>query len=216
MGQGIGAGLKAMVLAALVLASSAWGSDAEKLAWDEAKKVAVEGPAEVVLLDQAKFKLPAGRVFIGQPQATALLNAMGNPGKDSRLQGLVFPKDDANWFVTVRYEAAGYVKDDDAKDWNADELLQSYKDGTEASNEERAKMNVPALEILGWAEKPHYDSATHRLVWAMSSREKGASDQAEQGVNYNTYALGRDGYFSLNLVTGLSQLEGYKGEAKTL
>ena len=42
--------------------------------------------------------------------------------------------------MTVRYEASGYVKDDDAREWNADELLKSYREGTEASNEERVKL----------------------------------------------------------------------------
>jgi len=92
--------------------------------------------------------------------------------------------------MTVRYEASGYVKDDDAREWNADELLKSYREGTAASNEERAKLGVPAIEIIGWAEKPAYDTASHRLVWAMSSRDKGASADAPQGVNYNTYASG--------------------------
>jgi uncharacterized membrane-anchored protein len=40
----------------------------------------------------------------------------------------------------------------------------------------------------------------------MTSRLKGAPADEVQGVNYNTYALGREGYFSLNLVTNLDQL----------
>jgi uncharacterized membrane-anchored protein len=129
---------------------------------------------------------------------------------------VIFPDSDGGWFMTVRYEASGYVKDDDAKEWNADELLQSYREGTEASNEERVKLGIPAIEIIGWAEKPAYDAASHRLVWAMSSRDKGAPAGAPQGVNYNTYALGREGYFSLNLVTGLAELPQHKGAAHTL
>jgi uncharacterized membrane-anchored protein len=141
---------------------------------------------------------------------------MGNPGKDPRLQGLIFAEGEGGWFMTVRFEASGYVKDDDAREWNADDLLQSYREGTEASNEERVKLGVPAIEIIGWAEKPAYDAATHRLVWAMSSRDKAASTDAPQGVNYNTYALGREGYFSLNLVTALKELPQHKPAAHTL
>lgn len=185
-------------------------------AFEEARTVAKRGPQDIELIDQAVLKLPAGHVFIPQPQATTLLNAMGNPGKDERLQGLVFPEGDANWFVTIRYEQSGYIKDDDAKDWNADDLLKSFREGTEAANEERAKMGVPALEIVGWAEKPAYDNGSHRLVWAMSSRHKDAPANEPQGVNYNTYALGREGYFSLNLVTGLPELPTHKGSAQTL
>jgi len=78
---------------------------------------------------------------------------------------------------------------------------------------------VPAMEIIGWAEKPAYDATTHRLVWAMSSRDKGvnpAQATEEQGVNYNTYVLGREGYFMLNLVTGLKQLPEHKPAANTM
>lgn len=188
---------------------------AVKKAFEAAHAVSKKGPQDIEVAGQGVLHLPAGLVWIPQPQATALLNAMGNPGKDDRLQGLVFPGQ-GDWFATLRYESSGYIKDDDAKDWNADDLLKSYRDGTEAANAERAKMGVPALEIVGWAEKPAYDAATHRLVWAMSSRHKGASASEGQGVNYNTYALGREGYFSLNLVTDLASLPGNKGHAQTL
>lgn len=197
--------LQALWLAFWPAAGWAQAPDA-KQAWEEAKQAAQEGPRDVTLADQAVLKLPDGRVFIPQPQATKLLNAMGNPGHDPNLHGLIFPKDDSGWFMTVRYEASGHIKDDDAKEWNADDLLKSYREGTEASNEERAKMGVTPIEILGWAEKPAYDAATHRLVWAMSSREKGSESADDQGVNYNTYLLGREGYFSMNLVTGLKDL----------
>lgn len=213
--------LTRLLVTAMCLAGlSAWAQkmtpeESEKI-WAAAKAAARTGPASVALGTQAKLALPAGQVFVPQPHANKVLKAMGNPGNDSRLQGLVFPKDDAPWFMTIRYEDSGYVKDDDAKDWKADELLQGYREGTEASNKEREKMGVTPIEILGWAEKPAYDSSTHRLAWAMSSRDKGAPDSEPQGVNYNTYALGREGYFSMNLVTGLNDLPSYKPNAHAL
>lgn len=185
-------------------------------AFADADRAAVRGPKDVELAGQAVLHLPDGRVFVPQPQAGKLLNAMGNPGTDTRLHGLVFPGTGGGWFAVIRYEDAGHVKDDDAKDWNADELLASFREGTEAGNEERRRMGVPELEILGWAEKPAYDAAAHRLVWAMSSRHKGEPADAPQGVNYNTYALGREGYFSVNLVTGLAELPRHKPAAHDL
>lgn len=184
-----------------------------KQAFEEARKVAVSGPVDVPLNGLAVLKLPEGDAFVPQPQAGKLLQAMGNPGTDPRLQGLIFPKGEANWFMTVRYEDSGHIKDDDARDWNADELLKNFKEGTEASNDERQKMGVPALEVLGWAEKPAYDATTHRLVWAMTSREKNAPANEPQGVNYNTYVLGREGYFTMNLVTSLAELPTHKPAA---
>lgn len=212
------ASVRRFAVAAALFASAAFAAAQEdpKQAFEAAKQAAQHGPQDIALASQATLHLPAGHVFIPQPQAMRLLNAMGNPGRDERLQGLVFPEGDAPWFMTIRYESSGYIKDDDAKDWSAEDLLKSYRDGTDASNEERKKMGSPEIEIVGWAEKPAYESATHRLVWAMSSKDKGAPASAEQGVNYNTYALGREGYFSLNLVTGLNDLPAHKTAAHTL
>lgn len=190
-----------------------------KQAFEEARQAATAGPADLPLAAKALLKLPADHAFVPQPQAGKLMRAMGNPGSDPQLLGLVFPQGDnaaKGWFVTVRYEDSGHIKDDDARDWDADELLKSYREGTESANAERTKMGVAALEVLGWAEKPAYDAATHRLVWAMSSREKDAPADAAQGVNYNTYVLGREGYFALNLVTGLNELPQHKPAAHTL
>lgn len=207
-----------LALAALAFGGPAAAEDAAatKKVFEEARAAATNGPAEVQLAGQGVLKLPAGRFFVPEPHATRVLNAMGNPGHDTRLQGLVFPEGRDDWFATVRFEKSGYIKDDDAREWNADDLLKSYREGTEAANEERLKMGVPAMEILGWAEKPAYDAATHRLVWAMSSREKGAPAGEAQGVNYNTYVLGREGYFTVNLVTGLAELPRHKPDAQAL
>jgi uncharacterized membrane-anchored protein len=211
-----GAALAALAFFSLLGTAQAQAPDPRKQAYEDARQASVAGPADVPLAAKALLKLPEGHAFVPQPQAGKLLNAMGNPGQDPRLLGLIFPKGDGGWFMTVRYEDSGHIKDDDAKDWNADDLLKSYREGTEASNEERVKMGVPAMEIIGWAEKPGYDAATHRLVWAMSSRDKGAPATEEQGVNYNTYVLGREGYFMLNLVTGLKELPAHKPAAHSM
>lgn len=210
------------LMATLWMVGASWAQaqgmspDEQKRIFADAEKASQSGPAAIALAQQAQLKLPEGHTFVPQPHAQKVLNAMGNPGSDPRLQGLIFPKGDGQWFMTVRFEDSGYIKDDDAKEWKADDLLKSYKEGTEAANEERTKMGVPALEILGWAQTPQYDVSTHRLAWAMSSREKGAPASAEQGVNYNTYVLGREGYFTMNLVTDLKSLDAHKPAAQTM
>jgi len=202
----------------LLSLSSTQAADAppENPAWTEAKKASQAGPRDVAVAGQATLHLPAGRVFVPQPQAGQLLRAMGNPGEHADIAGLVFPAGEAGWFATLRYIASGHVKDGDAKEWKADELLQSYREGTEAGNAERQKLGAAPLEITGWAEAPGYDAASHRLVWAMASREKGAAAGSPQGVNYNTYALGREGYVSLNFVTDLNDLPAQKPDAQQL
>jgi len=176
----------------------------------------VKGPQDIKLSTQAVLHLPEGKVYVPQPHAAKLMHAMGNPGDYSDLEGVVFPRGDGDWFATLRFEKSGYIKDDDAKHWDAADMLKSFKEGTEASNEERKKMGGRALEITGWAQEPTYAADTHRLVWAMKSREVGAPADEPLGVNYNTYALGREGYMSLNLVTGLNDLPKYRGDAQQL
>ena len=142
------------------------------------------------------------------------MEAMGN-SKDGRLLGLFEGGGDSQWLVIARYESSGYIKDDDAKDWNVDDLFKSLKEGTEAGNKHRADMGLPPLEIVGWVQKPSYEGATHRLVWSMAARSPGESE-ADQTINYNTYALGREGYVSLNLITSRATVDKDKPAAHTL
>lgn len=175
----------------------------------------VDGPSDISLRDQAVLKLPAGYSFAPAPAAAKLLRAMGNR-PDDRLMGAVFPASGDNWFVIINFVKEGYIKDDDARDWNPDDLLKNLRDGTEISNEERTRRGIPPVEVVGWAEKPHYDATAHRLVWSATIRDKGSSGTQGLGVNYNTYALGRDGYISLNMVTSLDELVRHKESASTL
>ena len=219
MGSGVGkfAALAAVWAIAFGTARAAPSADESRQAWREASEAATRGPADVALAGQAVLHLPAEEVFVPRLQAQRLLTVMGNPGDDPDLQGLVLPRDEkSNWFMVVEWKGAGYVKDDDAKSWNADDLLKGYREGTEESNKERARMGVPQLDITGWAEAPKYDPASQRLAWAMSSREVGGSAEAGQIVNYNTYALGREGYFEMNVVDGLEKLPELKPVAAQL
>ena len=185
------------------------------IAADAARAASQQGPLDVRLRDQAVLKLTQDYVYIPAKEGGALMRAMGN-FVDENFLGLVVPAGDASWFVVLRYEASGYIRDDDAKDWNASELLDSLKAGTEEGNKERAKRGIAEMEIVGWVQPPVYEAQTHRLRWSLSSRDKGAPANAEQGINYNTYALGREGYISLNLVTDLAAVAEYKPAAEEL
>lgn len=186
-------------------------------ALDAGYKAGTRGPATVQLLDQATLALPANEIFIPTAEGTRILRALGNTISGTAYQGIVLgTKPSDGWIVVVRYIKDGYIKDDDAKNWNADELLQNLKDGNEEANKDRAARGFPQVEIIGWIEKPAYDAVTHRLVWSLSSKHKGEPAGATTGVNYNTYALGRDGYFSLNLLTNSSSIGADKAVAHNL
>ena len=180
---------------------------AGEIAWQAAIKVAINGPSDMPLGDQAILHIPPAMAFIPKAEAANLMKAWGNSTGD-QFYGLVVPPSNEDfWVMTVDHTAEGYVKDDDAKNWNADELLQSLKDGTEEQNKEREKMGIPALDIVGWIETPNYDASNHRLIWSLKAIDRGAAADAPATVNYNTYALGRDGYFQINLLNRLQRLK---------
>ena len=215
--KGILAAFCFALVAASAFAQSNDAAQAEmRSALEAVNKAAIAGPADVKLIDQAMLKLPAGMLYIPPAEAGRLLVAMGNRSGEGMLGMVVTPAPDANWFVVMRFIKSGYIKDDDAKDWKTDELLANLKQGTEETNKERRTRGIREVEVLGWVEAPKYDASTHRLVWSLSSKEKGAPAEAERGVNYNTYALGRDGYISMNLVTALQKIDAERPVAHTL
>jgi uncharacterized membrane-anchored protein len=186
-------------------------------AWQAGEKASTRGPADIALIDQGMPKLPADYAFIPKAEGVRIMRALGNTLNEPTFVGLIVgTRRTDQWIVVARHIKEGYIKDDDARDWNADDLLQNLKDGTAEANKDRAARGFRELEVLGWVEKPTYNSATHRLVWSLLSRQKGQPDSADKSINYNTYALGRDGYFSLNLLTSSSRVNADKGAAHEL
>lgn len=189
---------------------------AAEAAGEAARRAMVHGPDKVALKDQAQLDLPAGYGFIPRKEAAELMRLMGNTS-DSRFIGLVVPVGEhaADWIISVEYEPGGYVKDDDAKHWDADELLRTLKDGTESGNVQRAAVGQPEIVVTRWIEPPAYDATTHRLVWSAEAKLK-KGDDPDPTVNYNTYVLGRDGYLSLDLITATSAIAADKQEARRM
>ena len=110
---------------------------------------------------------------------------------------------DDSWAVVITYSSDGHVSDDDAEETDFDELLKDMRKGTEEDNAERRKNQLATAELIGWAEPPHYEKATHKLYWA---KELSFSDSKTQTLNYSIRALGRVGVLELNAVASTSQL----------
>jgi uncharacterized membrane-anchored protein len=186
-------------------------------AWRAAGNAGSAGPNDVALIDQATLKLPANYFFVPKAEGVRVLRALGNVISDSTVVGLVVgTHQNDQWVVVIRYIKEGYIKDDDAKNWNADELLKSISDGVEEANKDRAARGFPEVQVIGWVEPPGYDAGAHRLVWSLLARDKDQPDDAPKGINYNTYALGRDGYFSLNLLSDSERIASEKAVAHEL
>jgi len=175
---------------------------------------AVVGPNKVKLGDQAELDLPAGYLFLPKNELNRILTQKGDPPDESAVGGvfaLSTEEDKSHWFL-VEWNASGYVKDNDADDLKPDEILESYKEGTEEANEYRKKNGAVPFHVVGWDEKPRYDKVKKHVVWAMRVR----GDDGEESTNYNTRILGRNGYLSINLICGPKQIEALKPVAANM
>jgi len=183
-----------------------------EMAWANADAARQPGPQDIKLLDEATLHLPAGYAWIPHDPAVAAMQAMGNSVGDEFL-GLVVPTSEEQWIATVDFIKEGYIKDDDAAKWDVDELMDNLREGTKEGNKFREQQGVTPIEVSGWIQKPAYDKTTHQLVWSVGIKDEGAASQPDDGVNYNTYVLGRDGYFSLDFLSSQDQIEAQKPEA---
>jgi uncharacterized membrane-anchored protein len=188
----------------------------QRAAWEAAKHAATSGPAQIKLGDQGSFQINADEAFIPAAEANRIMASLGNGTSPARYGLVVSPKKETNWIVDISWIEEGYVRDGDAKEWQPDQLLENLKDGTERGNAERIARGFPAIEVTGWIEKPAYDAANHRLVWSLGLRNKNGKPGEPQTVNYNTYALGRQGYFSLDLITSSDSIGTDKQAARDL
>jgi len=179
----------------------------------EAPHVAwMEGPRTVDLGDNiAEVELGQNYVFASAADTRKLMESIGNPAT-KREVGLIMPKNSAaGWFVVFEYFPAGYVQDTEKDEIDAEAILEAMRKGTERANKIREEKGFPALKIVGWYEKPHYDSQSNNLVWALL-----AESSDGQVVNYNVRMLGRHGYMSTILVGDPATLNSIKPELQTI
>jgi uncharacterized membrane-anchored protein len=178
-----------------LLATLASGASAQESEWPGAP-----GPTQASLGAVAQIQVPSGCQFLDPTEARAALESMGNPTSQREL-GMVVQTDE-NWFVVFEYSETGHIKDDDKHDLDADALLETLREGNEQGNKLRAERGWAPVNLVGWAQPPHYDERTHNLEWATR-----AQSESEPIINYNTRILGRLGVMEVTLVCGPEQLQ---------
>lgn len=170
-----------------------------------------EGPTQIHLNEHAVLSVPDGYVFLDAEDGKALLREWGNFPGDNTL-GMVLPqRREENWALVFDYNSIGFVRDDDAKNWDADELMESMKGGNAADNERRRTAGVPEFTLRGWLEKPNYDAASHKVTWATI-----LVDGQGETANFKTLTLGRHGYVGMTMVTGASDLAADRTHVHTI
>lgn len=162
----------------------------------------------------ATLDMPAGFRYLNPADSETLLTkGWGNPPGNTTLgmivPAAVNPLTAEGWAVVLTYEKDGHVKDDDADSIKYDELLKTMQEETANANAKRKEQGYPAMTLVGWAEPPRYDKASHKLYWAKELHSDG--DQ-QNGLNYNVRVLGREGVLVLNAVAAMPQIAEVKSE----
>lgn len=153
-----------------------------------------EGPAIGQLADVAQVDVPELCRFADAQGAKQFLEATGEVWSGRELGVLlcrIAPEDDNAWFVLFTYNAIGFVRDDAKTSLDQKSLLAGLRRTNDSINDLRHRQGSEGADIVGWAQRPIYDSLTHRLTW--STRLRGQRSGGAEGVSHAVRMLGRDG-----------------------
>jgi uncharacterized membrane-anchored protein len=157
----------------------------------------------------AVLHLGTGYYFLDAADAKLVLTKIwGNPPSaiaDS--VGLIFPEGkqffDQTWGAIVTYDNTGHVSDEEVKQSDYDQVIKQGQDAEDEVNKQRKQEGAEPIHLVGWAQPPSYDRATHSLIWA---RELAFGDQKTHTLNYDIKTLGRRGMLSVNIVDQMPHL----------
>lgn len=212
-----------LVLAALLCMPFARATCAEPLADNDAAHARVEqflgslhprtGRVEIAKAS-AHVSLQPGYGYLDAADAQRVLTQLWQNPPDKDVLGMILPSSDPHvllendaWAVVVTYVDDGYVSDADAAKLDYARILADMQDATRDANPERIKQGYPAVEVVGWAEPPHYDGDSHKIYWARDLTFDDRRNPKAHSLNYDIRVLGRQGYLSLNAVAPIDQLE---------
>lgn len=205
----------ALLICIALLSTSTVAQDAQP----DAAQAQVIAAIKSIKPQAGDIELPGGRAqlrlndafrYLTPGDAQKLLEQVwGNPpGSGAGTLGMIVPAHDDSagdsWGVVISYNDDGHVSDKDAHKIDYDDLLKTMQKEAVAGNDERAKRGYPAVQLLGWAEPPHYDASAHKIFWA---KELSFGEQQHRTLNYFVRVLGREGVLELNAVAGADQLE---------
>ncbi|MEK3745823.1 DUF2167 domain-containing protein [Brevibacillus sp. FSL K6-0770] len=160
----------------------------------------VESGTKVEMEGKFSFTVPENMIFLNKDDTIKMEKENGDIPTMNEI-GSVHPIEDSeNWALFIEYEDTGHISDDEQNEIDAEELLQSYKDGTEEANKQRQPEEQ--FHVIGWNVKPSYNAATHELEYSMLAE----TAQKTQFLNYKLQVLTRTGHVSFILVTDVPAL----------
>lgn len=155
-------------------------------------------PSTGTIASVAEIRLTGDLRFLGQEGTQRFLELNGNPPRPN--QYTLAPQN-IDWFAVFSYRPSGYVRDNEQL--NPDELIRILQRNNESGFEERRRLGLPILRLVGWAVPPHYDLQTRRLEWGTRL----VGDDGQVTVNYTIRLLGRSGVVDAVLVSSPQYLD---------
>jgi uncharacterized membrane-anchored protein len=151
--------------------------------------------------DLAEIDLDEDYVFLDGEGTRRFMELTQNPVSGQEVGTVAPVAEDAMWFVVFEFDDVGYVSDEEKDALDADAMLASIRESTEAANREREKRGWSPMQIVGWNEPPHYDERTNNLSWAIVGESEGS-----RNVNRIVKLLGRRGVMTATLVASPEEL----------
>lgn len=159
----------------------------------------IEGGTTVDMEGKFSFTVPEDMVYLNKEDTIKMEEEMKNIPTMLEI-GSVMPYEE-DWVLYMEYEETGHISDDEQNEIDANELLDSYKRGTEEANKQREPEEQ--FHVVGWNVEPNYNAATHELEYSMLLENA----QKEKFLNYKLQVLTRTGNVAFILVTDLENLE---------
>jgi uncharacterized membrane-anchored protein len=154
-----------------------------------------KGPTTGDLVN-AEIKVPEGFLFTYGEGAKRFMELNHNPAGSTDFGVLLM--EEGGWFIVFEFDDSGHVPDDEKDEIkNADEILQSLREGTEQGNAARRSRGWDPIAITGWASPPRYEPTTKNLEWATNVEN---TKTKHVSVNHNIRILGRSGVMEATLI----------------
>ncbi len=154
-----------------------------------------EGPGSAQLGSIARIELTDGIAATDKEGSARLLRATGNLVGGAEI-GILW-SDRSGWWVTFEYvRGDGHIKDDEKDDLDAGAMLDQKRELAAAGNEERRRLKLDELTVVGWSVPPHYDEKSHNLEWGLRLHDS----HGVEAINYEVRLLARLGYVGATLV----------------
>jgi uncharacterized membrane-anchored protein len=179
----------------------------------------------------ATIAIPEECRYLAADDARYWVETIWHNPPDHEVIGMVVPQDVATWYADLENGKhgedpvqswgmvvswggeTGHVEDDDARSTDYPALLKEMQNSIKEANPERMRTGYGSLELIGWAEPPHYDSSSKKLYWAKSLR---FNNNQNLTLNYCVRVLGARGVLELNTVDDVNALPQVAEISKTI